>query len=411
MATLFNTKIKDTYQSLLKLEDNTILTTTSKNITDGLGNASPLYLSTTQVRIGSNSGSAMYWDNVNNRLGIGTNVPSAPLEIRGANFANVLRIGGANTGRDFLFNPYYATSTYGGFFSNESGNITLGASLGTDNGSGIGIILGAPSGTRTALLQVKGTGSTSATTSLLVQNSSGNRLLEQKDNGWLYIGNTATDTGVIYVPHSPTYADRVFMRIDGGFPLFSTISNALLEISCAQFYTQGDMTLRNANTGIRGNTASNINNSSIQLSTQINAYNGTSQNDACSLVYIENRGATLQAGGSINWIKMDGVVNEAGGGGNKWCTGIYYNPTLTGGSLLANSHYCYHATSGQMMVNTTSPQASAQLQVDSTTRGVLFPRMTTTQKNLISAVAGLVVYDTTTNKLCCYNGSTWNDLF
>ena len=56
--------------------------------------------------------------------------------------------------------------------------------------------------------------------------------------------------------------------------------------------------------------------------------------------------------------------------------------------------------------------ASALLQVNSTTRGFLPPRMTTTQKNAISSpAAGLVVYDTDTNKLCCYNGTTWNDLF
>jgi hypothetical protein len=55
---------------------------------------------------------------------------------------------------------------------------------------------------------------------------------------------------------------------------------------------------------------------------------------------------------------------------------------------------------------------SAQLQVDSTTKGFLPPRMTTTQKNAIATpAAGLVVYDNTTNKLQCYNGSTWNDLF
>ena len=60
----------------------------------------------------------------------------------------------------------------------------------------------------------------------------------------------------------------------------------------------------------------------------------------------------------------------------------------------------------------TTQNASAQFQVDSTTKGVLFPRMTTTQKNAISTpAAGLVVYDSTTNKLCCYNGSSWNDLF
>jgi hypothetical protein len=56
--------------------------------------------------------------------------------------------------------------------------------------------------------------------------------------------------------------------------------------------------------------------------------------------------------------------------------------------------------------------ASAVLEVTSTTRGFLPPRMTTTQKNAIATPAtGLVVYDNTTNKLCCYNGSTWNDLF
>jgi hypothetical protein len=60
----------------------------------------------------------------------------------------------------------------------------------------------------------------------------------------------------------------------------------------------------------------------------------------------------------------------------------------------------------------TAQVASAVLEVSSTTKGFLPPRMTTTQKNAIaSPAAGLVVYDSTTNKLQCYNGSTWNDLF
>jgi hypothetical protein len=58
------------------------------------------------------------------------------------------------------------------------------------------------------------------------------------------------------------------------------------------------------------------------------------------------------------------------------------------------------------------PVTSAALAVNATAKGFLPPRMTTTQKNAISSPAsGLMVYDTTTNKLCCYNGSTWNDLF
>jgi hypothetical protein len=60
----------------------------------------------------------------------------------------------------------------------------------------------------------------------------------------------------------------------------------------------------------------------------------------------------------------------------------------------------------------TAIAASAKLEISSTTQGFLPPRMTTTQKNAIASPAtGLVVYDSTTNKLQCYNGSTWNDLF
>ena len=52
--------------------------------------------------------------------------------------------------------------------------------------------------------------------------------------------------------------------------------------------------------------------------------------------------------------------------------------------------------------------SSAVLQVNSTTRGFLPPRMTTTQRTAIaSPAAGLIVYDTTTNKSYTYDGTTW----
>ena len=52
MATLTSTKIKNTYDALLKSIDNDAIGTTAKQITDGLGNTTPLYVSTTQVGIG-----------------------------------------------------------------------------------------------------------------------------------------------------------------------------------------------------------------------------------------------------------------------------------------------------------------------------------------------------------------------
>jgi hypothetical protein len=55
--------------------------------------------------------------------------------------------------------------------------------------------------------------------------------------------------------------------------------------------------------------------------------------------------------------------------------------------------------------------ASAKVQIDSTTKGFLPPRMTTTQKNAIATPAtGLMVYDTTLNLLALYNGTIWTTL-
>lgn len=59
--------------------------------------------------------------------------------------------------------------------------------------------------------------------------------------------------------------------------------------------------------------------------------------------------------------------------------------------------------------NITTLNANAILELTSTTRAFILPRMTTTQKNAITAANGMLVYDTTTGKFCGYNGS-WVDL-
>ncbi len=55
-----------------------------------------------------------------------------------------------------------------------------------------------------------------------------------------------------------------------------------------------------------------------------------------------------------------------------------------------------------------APATSAALTVTSTTQGLLLPRMTGTQRDAIATpAAGLLVYNTTSNKLNFYNGSAW----
>lgn len=62
-------------------------------------------------------------------------------------------------------------------------------------------------------------------------------------------------------------------------------------------------------------------------------------------------------------------------------------------------------------IGTTTPSASAKLDVTSTTQGVLFPRMTATQRDAIASPPdGLVVYNTTAAKLQVRAASAWVDL-
>jgi hypothetical protein len=60
------------------------------------------------------------------------------------------------------------------------------------------------------------------------------------------------------------------------------------------------------------------------------------------------------------------------------------------------------------LINTTTPITSSILTIDSTTKGVLIPRMTTTQINAISSPAtGLEVFNTTLAQPCFYDGTGW----
>ncbi|MDV7186154.1 hypothetical protein R3X25_02580 [Lutibacter sp. TH_r2] len=63
----------------------------------------------------------------------------------------------------------------------------------------------------------------------------------------------------------------------------------------------------------------------------------------------------------------------------------------------------------QVGIGTVNPNASSMLDIHSTTKGLLIPRMTTAQKNAISSPAeGLMVYDTDLDKFNFYNNSTWS---
>ncbi len=62
----------------------------------------------------------------------------------------------------------------------------------------------------------------------------------------------------------------------------------------------------------------------------------------------------------------------------------------------------------QVGIGTSSPSPSAKLEVSSTTKGILFPRMSSVQRTSIaSPIAGLYVWDTNTKSLWYYDGAVW----
>jgi hypothetical protein len=107
----------------------------------------------------------------------------------------------------------------------------------------------------------------------------------------------------------------------------------------------------------------------------------------------------------INSTTTNGQLHVKGAGATSgtW-TAQFHNSGNANNALMVRDD-------GIVAMGTASPSASAKLEISSTTQGVLFPRMTTTQRDAISSAAdGLVIYNTTDNKLQVRAAGAWVDL-
>lgn len=73
--------------------------------------------------------------------------------------------------------------------------------------------------------------------------------------------------------------------------------------------------------------------------------------------------------------------------------------------------FCILQSYSQVGIGTTNPHPSSILDINSATQGLLVPRLTTIERNAISAPAnGLMIYNTTISCFEFYNGITWQSL-
>ena len=79
--------------------------------------------------------------------------------------------------------------------------------------------------------------------------------------------------------------------------------------------------------------------------------------------------------------------------------------TITDNTFAGFSEKVRITNSGNVGIGTTSPQGV--LDVNSTTGALIVPRMTTAQRDLLSPVNGMIIYNTTTNQFNFYEAGAW----
>ena len=120
-----------------------------------------------------------------------------------------------------------------------------------------------------------------------------------------------------------------------------------------------------------------------------------------------NRILVSDAAGNATWQSAAASGAVTGSGTLNFLPKWTPNGSVLGNSLLSDDGTRV-ITQAQVGIGTATPAASAQLDVSSTTRGFLPPRMTTAERNLIVTPAtGLIIYNTTISGIQIYNGTTW----
>ena len=332
----------------------------------------------------------LFWDNTNGRLGIGTNAPSAiihsvgsvtasSLIARGVYFNNTL-VAAANN--DVLIGlDITSTFTNGAFtgvtnwglrstglaqFKNTSGQLVFEVNDFTRIQSGISAI-------------VYGNGTQATFRIYPGQSTAGFNLL-----------SFAATSGVSTIDGSSNRLDLA-TNSTARLSVFTSTGNVAINTQTDAGYkldVNGTVRIQS------GLTIANVGTYALTVS------NGTTSGIGSQY---------FNAGGILYW-----GVNNSTGDFLISTNGISYASFLTTTTKALQlgtnqtARLTIFPTTGNIAINTITDVASALLTMESTTKGFLPPRMTTTQKNAIASPAtGLMIYDTTLNVITYYNGTMW----
>lgn len=226
--------------------------------------------------------------------------------------------------------------------------------------------------------------------------------------------------------------------------LANYVTNASLSSTLAGYVTTGSLSSQLANYVLATTLSSTLANYVSLAGTQ--TITGTKTFSNASTKFYTNLGISPSASGGgapVNWVSrfgnlvqsqvLDMGINTAGAawfqnynstddtlfnviafnpqGGDvvvNRITSAGYKFDVNGTFRNANSAYLATTAGGAVGIGLTTIDSTAQLHMSSTTKGALLPRLTTTQINAIVTPAnGLLLYNTTSNHMCCYQSGAW----
>jgi hypothetical protein len=372
------------------------------------------------------------WDNVNKRLGVGTNVPLTSLYITDQASINVNLISG--TLPEILLTGSGSNKIIGILTSSNTPAVRPILQFRKSRGSVV---------TPTAVAN----GDTLASFSSGAYDGSSIVFSSQIDfivDGSVGSNSVPNRISFLTGTNASTRAERMSVFSDGNIGINTGSTNAGFRLDVnGTARVQGALTTNLTNTRIpfvgtggvlSESTALTFDNGNSRLSSTNISANSTYTGGfdlrtvTSGLFYLFNAGASnfVPTSGNAQWVGFGAtpIINQTGGA-NGITRGLFVNPTLTSAADWRSIEWSNNTGRGLWGVGTannalagathigsaSNANASAILELTSTTRGLLLPRMTSAERDLIaSPVAGLVVYNTTDNKISWYNGTAWANI-
>src|SRR3989344_3344609 len=288
----------------------------------------------------------------NGNVGIGTTSPNNTIQV--ANLIN------------------FDDSVYGTFLGYQAGNANTG-----NNNSFIGYQAG--------LNNTTGSSNSAMGRDALLYNTTG-------------IFNSAMGFNALYF--NTTGDSNVAM----GRALYSNtagVGNSAIGINALESNTTGNYNSAMGNSALYSNTTGNYNAAmghSALYSNTIGVNNSAMGENAGKSITTGNFNTFLGYAAGFDASQKVNAVNSM-------ALGYGANTTADNQIVIGNSSVTQTLLKGKVGIGTTSPQGV--LDVVSTTGAFIVPRMTTVQRDALTAVNGMIVYNTTGNQFNFYENGAW----